>query len=808
MSQGFETSGFKATRTATLEALADNNGFVLIEGAPGCGKSRLKSQLESRLQQHYTLVSLPYSRLSYEELLSTLAEMLSVRYREGDSQSCFNALKQFSGQQLRQGRPLALLIDDGQSVPPETLTALASIVGAEGSDRLSLRGVLFSSPGLHQQLLLAHVDQQLLSRHLVMAPASEEEMKSFITGATEQESSGSISISNEALQVLVQDAAGSFRAAKQIVSMAVMEASINGQSRIGADILDQIRDDNCFAGAESVTATSSEDSEAPSPNAAALEKFHSDLEGLLVAPLTSSSEIPVLKKHSERLDQPLFVNDLAAASISTTEALQPAPESTNSETPAPTAGESTGSGTTAVAEAGTDQPDLPADDKSHQPPVRSERESEPEKELATESDAETEQAEISSAVVPEEVPPGQHSRAPESPAIPELDVVPVDTGMHTLPTRDKPRSGRRSSLLVVMITLLMLMLVPGYLYLARDPGFQQDPAGQLQQRVDQLIRRLQTEFDQLTGSADPLAGSPATASISAAPELQTVPALARPTPAAEHDPEPVPDPTPSAEPDMTRKQNDAGSEMLNAAASALATADEQNTAAPDQDATGVAATWSVPVTTQALSPEPAAPALPPETAEPPQTEAPASHKVTENRLTEAEAMAGSDGEPPTSAFSEHEAATEVDDNARALMTELSATINPTDQPLAVLSEQPELEQAFADPALTAAREARDAQIRLLLKKAEIHSKAYRFTIPENNNAVLTYRQVLELMPDNPIARDNLAEIEHRYRQRARDAIRQQNWAIAAQNFSRLLWMNPDDREARNGVNQLTRMLDR
>ncbi len=104
------------------------------------------------------------------------------------------------------------------------------------------------------------------------------------------------------------------------------------------------------------------------------------------------------------------------------------------------------------------------------------------------------------------------------------------------------------------------------------------------------------------------------------------------------------------------------------------------------------------------------------------------------------------------------------------------------------------------------QEARDAQVRLLLKRAEIHRKAFRFTIPKDSNAVISYRKVLDLDPDNDEAREGIEWIRQRYYARAEAAIGKQNWGAAAQNYARLLWMNPEDETALQGAKVLQRRL--
>ncbi|MCW8886077.1 MAG: hypothetical protein OQK12_12630, partial [Motiliproteus sp.] len=141
---------------------------------------------------------------------------------------------------------------------------------------------------------------------------------------------------------------------------------------------------------------------------------------------------------------------------------------------------------------------------------------------------------------------------------------------------------------------------------------------------------------------------------------------------------------------------------------------------------------------------------------------------------------------------------DADANGTSTTDEIHSAIAATNG----ISTEPANEQSQR-----AESEARSAQIKVLLKQAEIHEKAFRLTIPDNSNAVLTYRRILTLQPNHSVATRGISRISERYRDRAQQAILVNNWGVAAQNYARLLWMDPNDSDASEGVKLLQKQMN-
>ncbi len=80
----------------------------------------------------------------------------------------------------------------------------------------------------------------------------------------------------------------------------------------------------------------------------------------------------------------------------------------------------------------------------------------------------------------------------------------------------------------------------------------------------------------------------------------------------------------------------------------------------------------------------------------------------------------------------------------------------------------------------------------LLLRAERQLKRQRLSSPEGDNALETFRRVLELEPGNAAALTGMAEITSKYTLWAEAAVRNRDWLAAKNNLEKAVAINPED----------------
>lgn len=147
-----------------LLALSEGEGFVKITGEVGTGKTLLCRRLLQALGDGWVTAYLPNPNLDAATLLLALAEELGVKEPAGLDQ--YHLLREINRALLdfaRARKRVAVLIDEAQAMPVETLEALRLLSNLETEKRKLLQIVLFGQPELDEKLGRPEI-RQLLQR--------------------------------------------------------------------------------------------------------------------------------------------------------------------------------------------------------------------------------------------------------------------------------------------------------------------------------------------------------------------------------------------------------------------------------------------------------------------------------------------------------------------------------------------------------------------------------------------------------------------------------------------------------------------
>jgi general secretion pathway protein A len=176
-----------ASHQAALDALAvgtaTRQGFVTITAPPGVGKTTLVRAYLARVAppQRTTMV-LWQARLSFRELLTLLVRRFAQPVVTDDAGALLAQLRQLLWHEAQQGRQVALLIDEAQDLPLETLAQLPLLADLSPSRASPLQIVLVGQPALLRHLrrrALRHVAQHISIR-ATLRPLTEAESLLYI----------------------------------------------------------------------------------------------------------------------------------------------------------------------------------------------------------------------------------------------------------------------------------------------------------------------------------------------------------------------------------------------------------------------------------------------------------------------------------------------------------------------------------------------------------------------------------------------------------------------------------------------------
>src|SRR5262245_27070070 len=208
----FLGTSHQAALEAMTSGIAARQGFVAITGARGVGKTTLVRSYLARVAppQLTTIVSWQ-ARLSFLELLALMACHFAVPGTTDDTGAMLAQLEQLLWHEVHQGRNVALIIDEAQDLPRETLEQLPLLANLSPSGAPSLQIAPVGRPAL-----LLHLRRRGLSRvaqHIgiraTLLPLTEAESLTYIRQRVAKVAlPGGPIFTKEALQAIVRHAHG------------------------------------------------------------------------------------------------------------------------------------------------------------------------------------------------------------------------------------------------------------------------------------------------------------------------------------------------------------------------------------------------------------------------------------------------------------------------------------------------------------------------------------------------------------------------------------------------------------------------
>jgi MSHA biogenesis protein MshM len=175
--------GFEDALAAVDHALCEGEGFIKVVGPVGAGKTLLCRALLERLKGSFASAYIADPELSPRELLVELARELGLSpAARATAADLRRALLDFALAERESGRSVALLVDEAQAMPAQTLESLRLLSNVEPDGRKLLQIVLFGQPELDARLARAGLRQlrQRFTTCVSLAPLHRGEIERYV----------------------------------------------------------------------------------------------------------------------------------------------------------------------------------------------------------------------------------------------------------------------------------------------------------------------------------------------------------------------------------------------------------------------------------------------------------------------------------------------------------------------------------------------------------------------------------------------------------------------------------------------------
>jgi general secretion pathway protein A len=240
----FLSPSHKAALMALVYGVEERQGFVTLLGEVGLGKTTiLRSYLERVDQSQLKPIHLFHANLSSRELLHTLCQACGLEGTTETIAETITRLHHVLIEEYQQGRNVALLVDEAQHMPLETLEQLQMLSNLETSTQKLLQIVVVGQPEFEAKLnaqALRQLKQRLVIRATI-APLTAEESRDYILYRLAKVRLVDDPIfTRGALEAIITQAQGIPRVLNILCTNTLMQGFVYGQRRISGKIAQEV----------------------------------------------------------------------------------------------------------------------------------------------------------------------------------------------------------------------------------------------------------------------------------------------------------------------------------------------------------------------------------------------------------------------------------------------------------------------------------------------------------------------------------------------------------------------------------------
>jgi general secretion pathway protein A len=225
--------------------LAQGEGFVVITGEVGAGKSTLVAHLMSTIDPaRLTAAQVVTSKLDGEELVHVVAQAFGLLIEGHDKATALGAIEGFLHEEARSGRRCLLIVDESQNLSIGALEELRMLSNFQLGSHPLLQTLLLGQPEFRETLLehpqLEQLRQRVIAAHHLDAMESTE-VQPYIEHRMKCVGwDGNPAFDQRVFAEIYSASGGVPRRINQIVNRLLLLGAVDKRTRIDGVMLDQV----------------------------------------------------------------------------------------------------------------------------------------------------------------------------------------------------------------------------------------------------------------------------------------------------------------------------------------------------------------------------------------------------------------------------------------------------------------------------------------------------------------------------------------------------------------------------------------
>jgi putative secretion ATPase (PEP-CTERM system associated) len=163
--------------------LTQGEGFVVVTGKPGTGKTMLVKELVNSLNNdNITIGIMVSSQVGADDLLKIISATFGLSYEGEDKSTLLTRIERYFINQSMEGKRVLMIVDEAQNLPKDALEELRMLSNFEMAGKSLFQTFLIGQQQLGEKLFLPEMEQlrQRIVATYQLKPLNEEETKNYI----------------------------------------------------------------------------------------------------------------------------------------------------------------------------------------------------------------------------------------------------------------------------------------------------------------------------------------------------------------------------------------------------------------------------------------------------------------------------------------------------------------------------------------------------------------------------------------------------------------------------------------------------
>jgi len=240
----FESRGHKRARATIVYGLSKNEGFVVVTGAVGAGKTTLIEYLMSSGQLDDAMVArISTTQLESQNLLQLIAYTLELPEVPETKAGLLRSLQAFLVKTARRRKRVLMIVDEVQNLSRDSLEELRMLSNFQVGEDSLLQMLLVGQPEFRERLASPACEQirqrVIASYHL--APLAAEDVVTYVAHRLDAAGAqGRRPFTEAALRRIAEETAGVPRKINRLCDRLLLYGYLEGTSEIDADAVDEV----------------------------------------------------------------------------------------------------------------------------------------------------------------------------------------------------------------------------------------------------------------------------------------------------------------------------------------------------------------------------------------------------------------------------------------------------------------------------------------------------------------------------------------------------------------------------------------